>query len=151
MNEVDLDNLDLEILRELARNGKVGIRELARKLKKPPSTILNRIRKLEEKSVIRGYTALINYRALGFQVVAIIMLSVEGAYLEEVEKLMASKPNVKAVYDITGEFDVALVAVFKTIEELDKFVKTLLKNPRVKRSVTSIAFRVVKDSPHISF
>ena len=146
-----IDELDIKILRELARDGRIGIRELARKLGKPPSTILNRIRRLERLGVIRGYTALINHRVLGFQVVALIMLSVEGAYLEEVEKVVAAEPNVKAVYDITGEFDVAIIAMFKTIEELDRFIKSLLKNPRVKRSVTSIAFRVVKEEPHVPF
>jgi len=66
------------------------------------------------------------------------MLKVDGAHIEDVEKILSSEANVRAVYDITGEFDVALIALFKGVDELDRFIKRILKNPYIKGSVTSI-------------
>ncbi len=77
------------------------------------------------------------------------MLKVDGAHIEDVEKILSSEANVRAVYDITGEFDVALIALFKGVDELDRFIKRILKNPYIKGSVTSIIFKAVKDDINI--
>jgi len=146
---VTLDDVDLLILKRLILYGKERIRELARNINKSPSTVIFRIKKLEREGVIRGYTALIDYRKLGYQINAITLLQVDGAYIEKLEEMLAKEPNVRAVYDITGEYDIAIVTSFKEIEELDTFIKRLIKIPYVKRSITSIIFRVVKETPHI--
>lgn len=148
-DEGELDELDIEILSALSRNGRLGVRELARMLGRPASTISQRIRGLEKRGFIRGYTALIDHRRLGFDILALIMLNVEGGHIEDIERMLAKEPNVRAVYDITGEFDVAVIALFRRVEELDRFIKRILRNPYVKRSVTSIAFKAVKDEPNI--
>lgn len=145
----DIDAKDLYLLKELVVKGKVKVREVARELGLTPSALVYRVKKLEREGYIRKYTAIIDYRKLGYQINALTLLQVDGAHIEEVENLLAKEPNVKAVYDITGEYDVAVIASFKSVEDLDKFVKRLLKIPYVKRSTTSIAFRVVKETPHI--
>ncbi len=144
-----IDSKDLYLLKELAIKGKVKVREVARELGLTPSALVYRIKKLEREGYIKKYTAIIDYRKLGYQINALTLLQVDGAHIEEVENLLAKEPNVKAVYDITGEYDVAIIASFKSVEDLDKFVKKLLKIPYVKRSTTSIAFRVVKETPHV--
>ena len=148
-HEVKLDDIDLRIIKRLILTGKEGIRELARLLGKSPSTIVFRIRRLEKEGVIRGYTALIDYRKLGYQINALTLIQVDGAYIEKVEEMLAKERNVRAVYDITGEYDIAIITTFRSIEDLDRFIKKLIKIPYVKRSMTSIAFRVVKETPHV--
>ncbi len=143
------DEVDLRLLKLLAVNGRLGIRELARCLRRSPSTVAERVKRLERDGLIKGYTALINYHSLGYQVNAITLLQVEGAYIEEVERELAREPNVKAVYDITGEYDIAIIVSFKSVPELDSFIKRLIKRPHIKRSMTSLIFRVVKESPHV--
>jgi len=146
----ELDDIDIRIINELKNNARIGVRELARKIGKAPSTILARLKRLEELGIIKGYVTLIDYRSLGYQVTALTLLQVDGAHIEEIEAKLAAEPNVRAVYDITGEYDVAIISVFKDVNELDKFIKRILKLPYIKRSVTSIVFRIVKDSPHIN-
>ena len=146
---IKLDEVDKEIIRRLAIMGREGIREIARALGRAPSTIVFRIRRLEKFGVIKGFTALIDYRKLGYQINALTLLQVDGAHIEEVEEMLARESNVRAVYDITGEYDIAIITSFKTIEDLDRFIKRLIKIPYVKRSMTSIAFRVVKETPHV--
>ncbi len=144
-----MDDVDIKIIKKLALTGREGIRELARMLGKSPSTIVFRIRRLEKAGVIKGFTALVDYRKLGYQINALTLIQVDGAYIEKVEEMLAKEKNVRAVYDITGEYDIAIITTFRSIEDLDRFIKRLIKIPYVKRSMTSIAFRVVKETPHV--
>ena len=144
-----LDNLDLEILKALSKNSKLSVRELSKILKKSPSLVHSRIKRLERNNVIKNYTILVDYWKLGYEVYALTLLQVDGAHIVEVEEVLSKEPNVKAVYDITGEYDVAFISAFKSVSELDNFIKRLLKNPYIKRSITSIILRIVKETPHI--
>lgn len=144
-----LDEIDLEILRALALNARISIRELARELNRSPSTIHEKIRKLKRMGVITGFTSLLNYKALGYTINALTLLQVDGASIEELENSLAKEPCVRCVYDVTGEYDVAVISSFKSVDELNKFIKRLISKPYVKRSVTSIILRVVKDTPHL--
>ncbi len=143
------DKLDLTILKHLALHGKEGIRSLARSLRRSPSTVSERIRRMEREGLIKGYTALIDYFRLGFQINAITLIQVDGKYIEELEKELAREPNVRAVYDVTGEYDVAVILTFRSVSDLDRFIKNLIKKPFIRRSMTSLIFRVVKETPHV--
>jgi DNA-binding Lrp family transcriptional regulator len=116
-------------------------------INRSPSTISERIRKLENRGVIKRYTITIDHGRLGYKLNAITLLQVDGAHIEDVEKMLMTEPNVRAVYDITGEYDVAIITTFRDSEELDRFIKKMLKNPYIKRSVTNIILRIVKESP----
>jgi len=144
-----LDRTDIRILRHVALNGRAGIRSLAREMGRSPSTISERLRRLESLGLIKGYTALLNYNRLGYEINALILIQVDGKFIEELEKDLSREPNVRAVYDITGDYDVAIIVSFKSVRQLDSFVKSLIKKPPVKRSMTSLVFRVVKEDPHI--
>ncbi|MEM1650006.1 MAG: Lrp/AsnC family transcriptional regulator [Sulfolobales archaeon] len=146
---VILDETDLRILEILKRNSRENIREIARRLGKPPSTISSKIKRLEKLGIIRGYTAIIDYQALGYQINALTLLQVEGAYIEEIERILSEEKNVRAVYDITGEYDVAIITTFRDVEDLNSFIKRMLKNPYIKRSVTNIVLRIAKEKPNI--
>lgn len=142
---VQLDAIDRELLEILRNNSRTKLREISRILNKPLSTVHDRVKRLEKRGVIKKYTVKIDYRLLGYQIKALILASVEGAHILDVENEIARNPNVVALYDITGQYDVAIIALFKTIEELDTFVKSLLKNPYIKHTTTSIVFRTVKE------
>ncbi|HIP56983.1 MAG TPA: Lrp/AsnC family transcriptional regulator, partial [Ignisphaera aggregans] len=101
---VELDALDLEILRILMKNCRKSAREIARELGKSPTIIAKKVRKLEELGVVKSCKAVVDVKKLGFGITALIMLNVEGAHIEEVERVLANEPNVRGVYDITGEF-----------------------------------------------
>ena len=123
--EIKLDEVDLEIIRRLALTGREGIRELARSLGKSPSTIVFRIRRLEEAGIIKGFTTLIDYRKLGYQINALTLIQVDGAYIERVEEMLAKEKNVRAVYDITGGNPRLLIYFYEfitreTIETVEK-------------------------------
>ena len=147
--ESELDDIDLAILRILMKNCKKSAREIAKELGKSPTLIAKKIRKLEELGIIKGCQAIVDYKKLGYTIMALIMLNVEGAHIEDVERTLAKEMNVRGVYDITGDFDVAILALFRDVDEMDRFVKKMLKNPFIKRSVTSVIFKAVKDNINV--
>lgn len=145
MSEILLDNLDRRILNELVENPRISYRELARKLGVSVGTVHLRIRKLLAKGIIKGFTVQLDLSKIGYDITALILVKVDGKHIIDVERDVAKYTNVCAVYDVTGEFDVIVVAKFKTIKELNSFVKTLLAKPYVISTNTSIALNVVKE------
>ncbi|MCC6062309.1 MAG: Lrp/AsnC family transcriptional regulator [Desulfurococcales archaeon] len=147
MSSDSLDDIDYAIINILKNDSRLSIREISKMINRSPSTISERIRKLENRGVIKRYTITIDHGRLGYKLNAITLLQVDGAHIEDVEKMLMTEPNVRAVYDITGEYDVAIITTFRDSEELDRFIKKMLKNPYIKRSVTNIILRIVKESP----
>ncbi len=138
--------LDLEILRALQEDARSSYRDIARKLKISVGTVHSRVTKLEEARVIRGFSIDVNYSKLGYGITALILLQAKGKHLRDVETRLSKYANVCLVYDITGDFDIALVAKFETTNAMDRFIKEILSMDFVERAVTSIALNSLKES-----
>lgn len=137
--------MDMQIIRELQENARKSYRAIAEKLNVSEGTVYNRVSKLKELGVIRGFIPNIDYSKLGFGLVALIGLTVEGGHLHEIEQTIAGESNVSAVYDITGEYDALIVAKFKDHESLNSFVKKLSATEHVHHTYTMLALNVLKE------
>lgn len=142
---VRLDEHDVRILRELQKDARISYRELAKKVGLSTTAVISRVKALEERGVIEGYTAIINPELVGYDITAVIEVVVSRGYLIEVEKEIASDPSVICVYDITGETDAIIIARFKNRMELSTFVKRILAMPHVDRTITHICLTRVKE------
>lgn len=151
VNDVELDETDSAILRMLARDARVSLREIGKQLRVSASTVFSRIKKLEESGVVKGYKPALDAEKLGFAVTVAIAMKIKGGKLVEVEKELAHRPNVVAVYDITGEYDVLLIAKFRSMAELNKFVKGALAMPNVEHTCTYTVLNTVKEAPFPDF
>ncbi len=123
----------------------MSFNKIASKLGVSVGTAFNRVRSLEEKGVLKGYTALVDSDKLGYSLTAIIMVQAEGSHLTDVENEIAKTANVVAVYDITGNYDAVAIAKFKDRANLNVFIKNLLAMPHIKRTVTDIALNIIKE------
>jgi DNA-binding Lrp family transcriptional regulator len=141
-----IDKLDVEILIELQKDARKSLREIAEKLDVAEGTVYNRINKLKKIGIIEKFIPIINHSKLGFDLTAIIGITAEGKHLIELEEILAKEPNVTAVYDVTGEFDVIAVAKFKTREDLNAFVKKVAGLKHVTRTYTMLVLNVVKET-----
>ncbi|MBS7624288.1 Lrp/AsnC family transcriptional regulator [Candidatus Bathyarchaeota archaeon] len=140
-----LDDLDLQIVRLLQEDSRISYNKIADKLRISVGTAYNRVKRLEKMGVLRGYTALVDPVKVGYGTTAIIFIQAEGAHLVEVENEIAKNENAIAVYDITGDFDIAVIARFRDRAELNSFVKKILSMPHVRRTVTNVVLNVVKE------
>ncbi len=106
-----LDAIDRAILGHLQQNARISNADIARQLDMAPSAILDRIRKLEQKGVIQGYTIRIDPRTVGLGLTAFILVRTEervgsGAIGEALARL----PEVLELHHVAGE-DCYLVKV----------------------------------------
>jgi DNA-binding Lrp family transcriptional regulator len=142
---VRLDEVDKAILRELISNARLSFREIARRIGVSTATVANKVRRMEEEGVIRGYTAIVDAEKLGYDIVAVIEVVISKGKVANVEEEIAKAPNVQAVYDVTGESDAMIVARFKSRAELSNFVKKLLSMEYVERTITHVVLNVKKE------
>lgn len=140
-----IDDVDLQIINLLQEDSRQSFNKIAAKLGIAVGTAYNRIKSLEDKGLLKGYTVMVDPVKLGYSLSAIILIQAEGGHLPEVEEEIAKSDNVVGVYDITGDFDVAVVARFRDRFGLNSFIKNLLGTPYVKRSVTNVVLNVVKE------
>jgi len=140
-----IDDLDKKIIRELLADSRISYRQMARKLKVSPNTILSRIGQMHSGKLIKFYTTVLDHEKLGYELTVVTNIIVSKGKLLEMEKEIAKLPNVCAVYDVTGESDAIIIAKFKTREELSNFTKGLLSMPFIERTNTHVVLTTVKE------
>ena len=140
-----IDKIDLQIINLLQEDSRLSFNKIAKELGISVGTAYNRIKNLEERGILKGYTAIVDPAKVGYTLTAIILIQAEGKHLLDVENEVAKMSNVISVYDITGDFDIAVVARFKDRFGLNAFIKNLLTMPYVKRTVTNVVLNVVKE------
>src|SRR3989344_3170009 len=115
---MELNNLDREIINALLDHSRLSLRQIAKRVHVSVATVMHHLKRLEEAKTITGYSAQVDYDALGYEFNALIDVSVSKGKLLQVEQKIATHPNVYAVYDITGASDVTVLARFKTRKPL---------------------------------
>lgn len=135
--------VDNEILSLLSKDCRLSNRELGRKSGRSPLTIKKHIDDLEERGIIKGYRVDLDYEKLGYNIIALVEVTISKGKMLEVEKHIANRPNVFAVYDITGTYDALILARFKNREDLSDMVKDLHKSPYIERTNTHIVLNVI--------
>src|SRR3989344_284066 len=141
--ERKIDKIDTKILNILLKNSRLSYRKIARMLKVSTATIMNRVNNLNKK-VIKKYSVLLDYDEIGYEIEAIIELSISKGKLIEVEKRIAIHPNVFAVYDIMGDFDAVVIARFKNRKSLDSFIKKIQTYDFVEDTFTKFVLHTIK-------
>src|SRR5688572_22265525 len=102
--DISLDNVDLQILNIMQSNARIANVELARQLDMAPSAVLERVKKLEQKEVIKGYSTRIDPTAVQQKLLAFIFIkATDGMGSTETARQMAEIPEVQEVHHIAGE------------------------------------------------
>lgn len=139
------DGVDLRIISLLQEDSRLSFKKIANRLGISVGMAFNRVKNLEKKGVLKGYTVILDSVKLGYNLTAIIQIQAEGGHLSEVEREISKSANVIAVYDTAGSFDAALVSKFKDGVDLTAFIDHLRAMPYVKRATTIVAFNTIKE------
>lgn len=124
-----LGDVDLEILRLLQEDGRITNAELARRVGLSPPSVLQRVRKLEEKRLVRGYTALLDHKALGFNLVVMAMVSLalhQEQPIQRFRNAVTKFPEVLECMHVSGDFDFLLKIVVTDMAAYEVFVREQL-------------------------
>ncbi|MFQ6085961.1 MAG: Lrp/AsnC family transcriptional regulator [Candidatus Bathyarchaeia archaeon] len=140
-----MKEIDLKIIQELQNDSRKSYREIANSIGVATGTVCNRIKTLTDAGILKGYTTVVDPAKVGYGLTALILIQAEGEHLVDVEEEIAKSGNVLCVYDITGDFDAAILARFKDGDRMNRFIKRLIAMPYVKRTVTSFVLNIVKE------
>ena len=144
-----MDTLDRDILLALQKDAKIKNADLARQLGVAPSTMLERVRRLEERGYFNGFKAIVNPEKLGLDVQALISISLGQHSTQTIrpfEQAVKSLPNIMTCYHVTGRFDYMLHVVAKNLKELGMLVKERIASlPGVAKTETFLIFSEIKN------
>jgi len=144
---MQLDEKDFRILDVLRNEARDSISEISKKTGIPITTVYNRLQRMEQDGIIKGYSAVLDYEKLGLGVLAYILINISyskhtGQKIdqESIAKKIRSLENVSEVSIITGESDMIVKVRTKSISQLNNFILKKLRNIEgIDKVVTMIA------------
>jgi DNA-binding Lrp family transcriptional regulator len=146
-----MDEKDQEILHLLEENGRLPPGDIATSLAIPEGEVEERIRALEESRVIRKYTAVIDWeRAGASRVSAIIDLKIaperDFGY-DKIAERVARFRQVKALYLVSGVYDLHLLVAGKDMNEVSRFVsEQIAPMDHIRETATHIIMKTYKEN-----
>jgi len=145
-SQYTLDKIDREIIRLLNKDGRMSNAEISRRLGGvPPRSISHRVERLIARDII-NVRAIVNSSALGYRVMADVLIEVEPGCVRKVAETVARFPQVSYVACATGETDVSISLRVRSNEELFDFVTDQLGSiPSVRRTQTHLLPVKLKD------
>ena len=141
-----INEIDTQILIMLQRDARVSNAEIARQVGLAPSAILERIRKLEERGIIRGYQTDIDPKSVDFGLTAFVAVRTsECGGIAEQE--LAAIPEVLEVHDVAGEDSYWLKIRTKDTEALGQLLREKIKPiPSVLGTRTTVVLDTYKET-----
>jgi len=98
-----LDRIDTQILVALDREARIAITDLAKEVNLSPPSVADRIRRLEDNGIIRGFSLELDERALGYQIAALVRIRPLPGKLHLVERMLQDNPQIVECDKITGD------------------------------------------------
>ncbi len=136
-----LDELDLALIAQLQENARMPMTQIAKVLNRPTATVRDRVRRLENRGVIQGYTAVIDATKLGFSVKALVQVSTSGQAIDPEEFLHAAGqiPEVVSADLVTGDFEAVVTVHVRDVRHLSRILyEDMRELPGVTGTNTSI-------------
>ena len=133
---VSLDDSGWRILNELQQNPRISYREIGRRVNISTSSVLERIRRMEEEGIIQNYQVILDAKKAGYEIQAIINVKLNSLNDEEtLLKKLHSNIYVRQLWITTGEFDFIIETLFPSMDAMNDFLVVLGKHGRTFSSV----------------
>jgi Lrp/AsnC family transcriptional regulator, leucine-responsive regulatory protein len=139
-----IDVMDRRIIDQLRINARISWRELAERVHLAPSSVADRVRKLEDRGLLRGYTAIVDPAAFGRSVRAVIDVGLPpGVDPAAFETLLATRDEVALAVYVTGQSDYTMIVDCAGAEGLDGFIRWLKAEAGVARTESRFVLRPI--------
>lgn len=146
-----IDDIDRKILSLLQKDARMPNAEIARRLKMAPSGILERLRRLKERGIIRAYMTHLDPRALDFGLLAFVFIKTNEKRVKwDVGEIIAKIPEVLEVHDIAGEDCYVVKLRTKDTESLYRLLRDNFGSiDAIASTRTTIVLRSTKDTTEL--
>ena len=145
----NMDQTDWDILRELQDDARLSYAEIGRRVGLSSPAVQERVRKLEDAGIIKGYSVDIDYREIGLPVLAITRLQgLQGqSNIKQAQEIAQTLPEIIRCYQVTGTDEFVLHIALPSIDELEHILEPLAA---FAQCITSIVIRTPIDGRIIS-
>jgi len=142
-----IDMKDKEILNMLQNNCRISNAEIARRMNMAPSAILERVRKLEKKGIIRGYELRVDPKALGLSLAVITLVKTEeNVGSTRIGRDLAGIPEIQEVYFTAGEYSYMVKARVADTDDLTRLLKKMGEVPGIRDTRTTFVLDTIKET-----
>ncbi len=139
-----IDRIDRRIIDILGSEGRISWKDLADRVHLAPSSVAERVRRLEHAGVVRGYRAHIDRASLGRDVRAVVDVALPpGTDPAEFERRLAARDEVELAMYVTGPADYTIIVDCAGAEGLDDFIRWLKTDAGVARTESKFVLRPV--------
>lgn len=143
-SDFEIDDTDRAIIGELRRNGRATNQQIAEGLDLTAATVSSRIRRMENANKLR-VVAVSDFRAHGYNILMEVAIEVDNRPATDVAEELSKLPEVFAAHLTTGRYDIDLLVVLQTIDQLpDLLMNKFGKIAGIRSMIPAIAVDVVK-------
>lgn len=135
LSKLLLDPLNVQLLRLLQTDPRIAVSELARRVGMSAPAVRERVQRLEEAGVIRGYRLELDPRALGYPIAAFVRIRPMPGRLPKVAELAQKMPEVVECHRITGEDCFILKVYLEELDALDRVLDRFLAHGQTTTSL----------------
>ena len=121
-SQIGLDATNIGLLRELEADARLSLAELGRRVGLSSPAVADRLERLEEAGVIRGYRAEIDPRALGYELAVVLRIRPAPRELKKVAELAQRTPEVVECHRITGDDCYLMKAHVRDVEHMEEVI-----------------------------
>ncbi|MGB9732222.1 MULTISPECIES: Lrp/AsnC family transcriptional regulator [Calditerrivibrio] len=142
-----IDNIDKKLINMLISNSRTSYADMAKEVDLSSPSVIERIKKLEANGIIKSYTANVNYKALGYDILAFIGISLDSAQsISDFEKNISNiDEDLIECHHVTGDFTMIAKVITKNTETLSNLIKKIRNIKGVQKTNTILVFSTIMD------
>lgn len=147
---MSLDEIDYKVLAQLMAQARITWSELATILELSAPATGDRVRRLEERKVIKGYSAIVDPEAVGCHLTAFIAVTLgQAEQRPDFLKKVAELPEIQECHHVTGDEDYYLKVRCRNTKDLERLISEELKRipPGNLKTRTTIVLSTTKETP----
>jgi Lrp/AsnC family transcriptional regulator, regulator for asnA, asnC and gidA len=142
---IELDDTDKKILRALQQDARASFKNVGKEIGVSEATIFVRVRKLQEKGVLRGFRAVVDPKSVGKTLTAIMLIRAQPRSLVGMLDALKKLDEIYEIYDVTGQYYSILKIRTDSTEQLSKIIDEIGMIEGVAGTETVIVLRTVKE------
>jgi len=142
---IGLDETDRMILRELQRDGRRSFKKIGEDAGVSEATVFVRVRKLQEKGVLKSFKAVVDPKAVGKSLTAIVLVRAYPKTFPGMLNALKKFDDINEIYDVTGQYYSILKIRTSGTDELGKIIDQIGTVEGIAGTETIIVLRTIKE------